>query len=298
VCSVSGNVVTLLTAGTCTIEADQAGDNTWAAAKPVQRSFKVTPATQVITFPAIPDQTLITPPFVVSASASSGLPVSLSSKTPAVCSVTGLVTLLATGTCTIEADQPGNAVYAAAKAVKVSFKVTKATQTITFGAIAEQSMTVPQLTVAASSSSGLTVSFSSSTTRICTVTKAGVVTLAHVGTCTLTAAQSGNATYLAATPVSQSFVVARGLQRITFPSIPDQKAVHKVVINATSSSGLQVRFTSLTLDVCTIAGYGPKGEGVVNLLISGTCTIEADQEGNRDYYPADPAGESFQYAGF
>lgn len=42
VCTVSGATVTLLTAGTCTIEADQAGDGTWSAAGTVSRSFAVT----------------------------------------------------------------------------------------------------------------------------------------------------------------------------------------------------------------------------------------------------------------
>jgi hypothetical protein len=41
VCTVAGNQVTLLTPGTCTITADQAGDATYAPAPPVTRSFQV-----------------------------------------------------------------------------------------------------------------------------------------------------------------------------------------------------------------------------------------------------------------
>jgi hypothetical protein len=44
VCTVSGTSVTLLTTGTCTIAADQAGDADWNAASQVTQSFTVTTA--------------------------------------------------------------------------------------------------------------------------------------------------------------------------------------------------------------------------------------------------------------
>jgi hypothetical protein len=37
----SGDTVTLVAAGACTIQADQAGDGTYAPAAPVQQSFNV-----------------------------------------------------------------------------------------------------------------------------------------------------------------------------------------------------------------------------------------------------------------
>jgi hypothetical protein len=53
----------------------------------------------------------------VTATASSGLPIALSSATPAVCTVAGATaTMLAAGTCSLIASQPGNGVYAAAQA--------------------------------------------------------------------------------------------------------------------------------------------------------------------------------------
>src|SRR5262249_6075657 len=42
VCTVSGNTVTLLALGVCTLVASQPGDATYAAATPVSRSFSVT----------------------------------------------------------------------------------------------------------------------------------------------------------------------------------------------------------------------------------------------------------------
>jgi hypothetical protein len=109
--------VTLTGAGTCTLTANQAGTTNYASASAVQ-SFSIAKATQTITFGALPDVTLPVAPFAVVATASSGLTVALSSLTPAVCTVSGsTVTVMAAGTCTIAADQPGNANYLAAAQV-------------------------------------------------------------------------------------------------------------------------------------------------------------------------------------
>src|SRR5262249_20204695 len=97
------------------------------------------------------------------------------------------------------------ATYAAATPVSQSFSVIQITQSITFNAIATQVLGSP-LTLSASASSGLPVSFASMTTAVCTVS-GGTATLVAAGTCTIQATQTGNATYAAATPVSQSFSV-------------------------------------------------------------------------------------------
>ena len=66
-------------------------------------------------------------PFIVSATASSGLPVAFTSGSPPVCSVSGnSVSLLAVGTCVLLADQSGNAGFAAAPQVSQSFLVAPA----------------------------------------------------------------------------------------------------------------------------------------------------------------------------
>ena len=78
-------------------------------------------------------------------------------------------------------------------------------QTITFaGAAASYSTQTVNLT-AASTTSGLSITYSSSNTDICTVNSSAVVTLISQGTCQITASQSGNDSYNAATSVSQSF---------------------------------------------------------------------------------------------
>jgi Flp pilus assembly secretin CpaC len=60
----------------------------------------------------------------LTATASSGLPVSYTSSTPSVCAVSGVAaSLIAAGTCTIQASQAGDPVYAPAPSVTQSFAV-------------------------------------------------------------------------------------------------------------------------------------------------------------------------------
>ncbi|UPG88153.1 autotransporter domain-containing protein [Luteibacter aegosomaticola] len=80
------------------------------------------------------------------------------------------------------------------------------TQTITFNNPGGQNFgTSPQMQ--ATSSSGLSVLFTSSTTNVCTVTSGGVLTTVSPGTCTIHADQPGDGTYLPAPEVTQSFQI-------------------------------------------------------------------------------------------
>lgn len=72
---------------------------------------------QTITFSPIANQIFGGPPVPATAQSSSGLPVTLTSNSPAVCKVGAeLVTMLGSGLCTITASQAGNAVFGAASA--------------------------------------------------------------------------------------------------------------------------------------------------------------------------------------
>ena len=165
---------------------------------------------QVITFDSLPDKSVTDPPFTVSATASSGLPVSFSASGG--CTLSGAtVTLTAAGTCTITTSQPGNATYEAAPDVARSFTV-RQTQTITFDPLPNKVLTDPPFTVSATASSGLSVSFSAA--GGCTVSGA-TVTLTAVGTCTITASQPGNASYDPAPNVARSFNVAQPSYALT-----------------------------------------------------------------------------------
>jgi hypothetical protein len=73
---------------------------------------------QTITFDTMPNQLFGVSPFVVVAHASSNLPVTIASTTPAVCKMaSGLLEVLAAGTCSLTASQSGSATYSAAPSV-------------------------------------------------------------------------------------------------------------------------------------------------------------------------------------
>jgi len=127
VCSVNGATLTLLGGGTCTVTASQTGNATYAAAPSVSVSISVTAAAgtaQTISFSPPANLMLDSVVPALQATSTSGLPVSFSSATPSVCSVSGTtVTLLKAGTCTVAANQPGDATYAAATTLSHSFDV-------------------------------------------------------------------------------------------------------------------------------------------------------------------------------
>jgi hypothetical protein len=146
----------------------------------------------------------------LTASATSGLPVSFGSLTPAVCTVSGdQATLLAAGTCTVTADQAGNAQFLPAPQVQRSFGVALAQQTIDFPQPADAFIGGGSVAVVVSASSGLPVTLQSLTSTVCTTGAPGsaVVTLLGAGTCTLRAEQGGNVAYAAAAAVQRSFAV-------------------------------------------------------------------------------------------
>lgn len=86
----------------------------------------------------------------------------------------------------------------------------KVSQTITFGTIANRTMAQSPFTVSATASSGLTVTFSTTTPLVCTSsgTNGSSITLIATGACTVRASQSGNATYNPANTVDRTFTVS------------------------------------------------------------------------------------------
>ncbi len=115
------------------------------------------------------------------------------------------------------------------------------------------------------------------------------------GTCTLTASQSGNANYSAASNVVRTVDAAKAAQTIgavTFSVSPPVTFATggTFTVSATATSSLAVTFTSLTASVCTVAGT------TVTMVTAGTCTIAANQGGNGNYLAAAQASGSINIA--
>ena len=216
VCSITAGVVSFAHVGTCTVDFNQAGNANYMAAPQVQQPISVGKGAQTIT----PTSTAPTgavvggATYTPAATASSGLTVAITvdASSSSVCSITaGAVSFQSVGTCVVDFDQDGNADYPAAPQVQQSFAVAKGSQTVTFTTTAPTGATVAGATYtpAATASSGLTVAITvdASASAVCSIT-AGVVSFQTVGTCVLDANQAGNADYLAAPQVQQSFAVA------------------------------------------------------------------------------------------
>ncbi len=119
--------VNIIGAGTCTITASQAGDATYAVATPVNQAVTINAASQTISFTSIaPAATVGGATYTPTATASSGLTVvfTIDASSTSVCSISGgVVSFLTAGTCTINANQAGNATYSAAAQVQQAVTV-------------------------------------------------------------------------------------------------------------------------------------------------------------------------------
>jgi len=116
--------------GNCGLKATQGGNTDYLAAAAAYQNFAVTLATQSITFPTISATPLsagavsLVPP--AGPSASSGLPITIVSDTPSVCTVSGsTVSFVTVGNCGLKATAAGNGYYHAAPAAYQNFAVTK-----------------------------------------------------------------------------------------------------------------------------------------------------------------------------
>ena len=131
ICTVSGtngSTVTALTAGNCILAANQAGNANYTAAPQATQTIVVSAGAQSVAFGLAPTLAVGGTGTVTATGGASGNPVTFTSTTPLICTVSGTngstVTALVAGNCVIAANQAGNANYAAAPEV---------TQTITIG---------------------------------------------------------------------------------------------------------------------------------------------------------------------
>lgn len=158
---------------------------------------------QLIDFPFPGGPTMLLPPDVqkitLKATASSGGPVTYTSNTPAVCSVSeSTLTLLKKGSCSVTATQAGFEGYAPVSQRQL-FVVPGFAQTIDiFRNPGAQALDSTPVQLAATSSSGRPVTFASETPKVCTVSGNTMSKIAD-GLCTVVATQDGGEYYASPT---------------------------------------------------------------------------------------------------
>ncbi len=228
----------------------------------------ITKANQTITFPPIADQIIGTPDFSANATASSGLPVTLSASGQ--CSiVAGLIHLTAVGSCTVTANQAGNANYNAAPPVSRTFAITKAPSTtvLTSNYSVTKVNNPVVFTATVSGAFGTptgTVQFRSDGNNIGSpaTLSGGVATLSYsglsVGTHTITAVYSGNATYNGSTSNNLTQTVRNRLNTTTAVTSNINPTVY----------GQSVTFTATVTPENNSLGVAPTG--TVQWTVNGT----------------------------
>ena len=211
--SLAGATLTLTGAGTVVVNASQAGNEYYTPAPGVQVTFTVGRAPQTVVFPRPDDTAFGAAPFTLTASASSGLPVSFAVISGPAVVTDATLTITGAGTVVVRASQAGNSNYQPATSVDETFTVGKSNQTIAFGPLGNQTVGDAPFPVTATSSSGLPVAFivvSGPATIV-----GNLVTVTGPGVVVVRASQPGDSDYNEAATVDQSFTVASGLGSVT-----------------------------------------------------------------------------------
>jgi hypothetical protein len=284
---VAASVITINGVGTVVITARQTGNTNYNTATEVHQTLTVAKGDQTITFGALASKTYGDAPFTLTATSSSGLATTYTSSDPGVASVTGsVITINGTGSAVITATQTGKTNYNPAANVSQTLMVAKANQTIAFGVLPSKIYGDAPFILAATSSSGLATTYTSSDPGVATMT-GGEITINGTGSVVITATQTGNANYNPATGVPQTLIVAKANQSIAFAPITTKTIGESpFTLVASSSSSLQVEFSTASDKVAIIGSQ-------VTIVKPGSVSISANQVGNNNYNTANQVWQTF-----
>ena len=207
VISVSGSRATIRGAGTAVITANQAGNANYTEATGVTRTVTVNKAPQTISFRQPATQTYApNRTFVLSGRATGGTVTFTSSNTNVISIDGSTATVMGAERVIITANQAGNESYAVATAVTRTVTVNKARQTISFPQPAAQTFLLNGTFELTGSAPGGAVSFTTSNRNILSISGT-TATMKAKGKVNVTASQSGNTNYNAASNVVRTIVI-------------------------------------------------------------------------------------------
>ncbi len=300
VASIVGSVVTILTGGTTTISALQAGDPNFNAATPVTRTLTVNKAAQTITFAALGDKTFTDAPFALTATSTSGLPAAFSVVSGPASIAGNTLTITGAGAITVRAAQVGNINFAAATPVDRTFNVAKANQTIDFPLPISLALDQSPFALVGTATSNLALTFATSNPVPTTGTHAvatlngNVLALVGTGKIDITASQGGDGNFNAATAVTKTLIVNSQSQTLTFAATELPNKVFgdaDFAIRGTSNRGLPITFISDNPGVAVVIQGTTTGNdttATVKITGAGSAKISATQLGTADTSAAAP----------
>lgn len=162
----------------------------------------------------------------------------------------------------------------------------KTDQAITFTALPTKTFGDAAFVLSAISTSGLPVTYTSSDPTIASIS-GNTVTILKAGTVNITAIQTGDNSYNAATNVVQPLVINKANQTITFNALSDKQVTDvPFALSATNTSSLPVTFSTTSTKI-TLAG------SQVTIVSAGRVSITANQAGNTNFNAATPVTRDF-----
>ncbi|GAB5527532.1 MAG: hypothetical protein Roseis2KO_54040 [Roseivirga sp.] len=234
--------------------------------------------TQTLDF-TIAEEVIFTPePIMLEATATSTLPVAFSIISGPAIVNEGMLFLTGSGEVIIEASQPGNDVFNRAPLVRKSITILKADQLIEFSDIADKTFGDDPIALAATSDSGLDISYSLVSGP---ATLAGnILSMTATGAITIRADQPGDDRYNAATSVTQTFEVLKANQVISINEISN-KTFGDDPFEVTAGSD-----ASLAVTLSVTSGPATFTDNTLTITGAGAIVIEANQAGNDNYNAA------------
>ena len=285
VCQVSDIKIYFAGIGACAILGQQKGNEFVDQSSNKEITFKVFRKNTIAFMP--PDSILLTSKtYQLTAVASSGLDVSFTSNSPEICnSSLSILTFLKQGNCLVEARQIGDNFTEPAAVVNARIKVIRGND-IKFNYPASVALKLKSLQLSGISSSGLPLTYKTSTPDFCSVSSNTLSLLKH-GNCLVEANQPGDEFTSQAEKVSASIKILRD-NEITFVN-PASVALKlkSLQLSGFSSSGLPLTYKSLTPSTCATSS------SAVTLLAIGSCTVVASQAGDEFTFKAVEVSNTF-----
>ncbi|MCE4557815.1 hypothetical protein [Pelomonas cellulosilytica] len=213
----------------------------------------------------------------LSATTTSGLPVTFSTSTPDFCTVAGdQLTLVKAGECRVVASQPGGkgtdgSQWAAADDVSQLFNVLKHEQQPDVPYAVMLRLGTATVELSATTRAGVAATYTSVTPQTCTVSGRTLTVLA-AGACGLGVTAAANNDYSALTAGSALIAVSATPPFV----VAAQGQPQSVVLAAVDKDGKAMSYQSKTPAVCAVAG------GSLRLTAKGLCSVTASAAGGGD----------------
>ena len=211
VCSSDGKELKMIAQGTCSFTVSTAKTNDYAA-KVSNQSATVTAARvkPTLNIEKISNQTSVGLPKTIEifrVYSPTGDWVLPQSTTPETCLPNGFfVRLISGGTCTLTFQTAETSTYLASDLYNSSFEISRSSQTITFTPPATANLASRTVALSATASSGGAVTFSTTSTGICSIA-GSTLTLLKSGNCLVTATQAGTSTLAPASATATTTIV-------------------------------------------------------------------------------------------